>query len=168
MKDINSNIARFLLYLEAEKNSSKHTLINYKIDLKEFFDCISAKPVGKIDYIDIRKFLPALKERKYSKSSISRKLACVRSFFKFLSRENIVEANRAVSISTPKRERKLPLFLELNEVESLLESAGDLVTHAVDELSGPPAAFLPPVPLLVGIGPAYHLDDDSVLVGLGI
>jgi tyrosine recombinase XerC len=119
---MNTYVARFLTYLEVERNASEHTLINYKIDLKEFFDILKDKSVVQIDYIDIRKFLAALKEQNYSKSSISRKLACVRSFFKFLSRENIIKANPAVSIATPKRDKKLPLFLELKEIECLLEA----------------------------------------------
>jgi tyrosine recombinase XerC len=113
---------QFLTYLEIEKNASQHTLINYKIDLTEFADSLKKKPIESADYLDIRNFLAALKARQYSKSSISRKLACVRSFFKFLSRENIIKANPAVSVSTPKRDKKLPLFLELKEVESLLEA----------------------------------------------
>ena len=117
---------RFLMYLEAEKNCSPHTLVNYKIDLKELFGSVGEKSVTNISYLDIRKFLATLREKKYSKNSISRKLACVRSFFKFLSRENIIQTNPAVSISTPKRDRKLPLFLDMTEVESLLDApSGD-------------------------------------------
>lgn len=119
---MNTYIERFLTYLEIERNASEHTLINYKIDLKEFFDILKDKLVTSIDYLDIRRFLAALKAKEYSKSSISRKLACVRSFFKYLSRENIITANPAVSISTPKRDKKLPLFLELKEVEDLLDA----------------------------------------------
>lgn len=119
---MNTYIERFLTYLEIERNASEHTLINYKIDLKEFFDILKDKCVTSIEYLDIRRFLAALKAKEYSKSSISRKLACVRSFFKYLSRENIITANPAVSISTPKRDKKLPLFLELKEIENLLDA----------------------------------------------
>jgi len=136
---MNMYVMRFLRYLEVERNASEHTLINYKIDLKEFFDVLKDRSIVQIDYIDIRKFLAALKEQQYSKSSISRKLACVRSFFKYLSRENVIKANPAVSISTPKRDKKLPLFLDLSEVESLLEapagnSEAELRDKAIMEL----------------------------------
>ncbi len=119
---MNRYSVRFLLYLEAERNCSPHTLVNYKIDLKEFFECVGSKNIETISYLDIRKFLASLREKKYSKSSISRKLACVRSFFKFLSRENIIKTNPTVSVSTPKRDRKLPLFLDIKEIENLLEA----------------------------------------------
>lgn len=119
---MNRNITRFLVYLEGEKNASEHTTKNYKIDLREFFAFLKDKEVYSIDYLDIRRFLSHLREKQYSKSSVSRKLACLRSFFKFLARENIIPSNPAASISTPKKDKKLPLFLELEEVEKLLEA----------------------------------------------
>jgi integrase/recombinase XerC len=136
---MNIYVERFLTYLEIERNASEHTLINYRIDLKEFFDSVKDKLITTIDYIDIRRFLATLKEKEYSKSSISRKLACVRSFFKYLSRENIITANPAVSIATPKRDKKLPLFLELKEIEGLLDaphgnSESELRDKAIMEL----------------------------------
>lgn len=119
---MNQYVSKFLIYLKAERDASPHTVTNYSIDLKEFFEVIGKKAVDRIDYVDIRKFLATLRERNYSKSSVSRKLACIRSFFKYLSRENIIKSNPAVSVSTPKRERKLPSFLEQSEVEHLLDA----------------------------------------------
>jgi site-specific recombinase XerD len=115
-------IDRFMTYLSAERNASVHTMINYQVDLREFKGVVGKKEVLAIDYLEIRRFLAHLKERNYSKSTISRKLACLRSFFKFLVRENVIENNPASSVATPKRDKRLPHFLEESEVGTLLEA----------------------------------------------
>lgn len=115
-------LTRFAEYLEAERNASTHTIKNYKIDLRDFFSFIQDKPIASIDYLEIRRFLGILKEKHYQKSTISRKLACLRSFFKFLARENLLKVNPASGIQSPKREKRLPECLELKEVENLLEA----------------------------------------------
>ena len=115
-------VSDFLNFLEAEKNASPHTLKNYAIDLREFFDFLKKKNAVEITYLDIRSFLAFLKSQNYSKSSVARKLACIRSFFKYLSRENVLVSNPAPGIQTPKRDKKLPLFLAADEVASLLEA----------------------------------------------
>lgn len=112
----------FLDFLENEKNASEHTVKNYAIDLREFLQPLGSKAIHDIHYLDIRTFLAALKGKSYSRSSISRKLACLRSFFKYLVRENVLQANPAAEISTPKREKKLPRFLDPQEVVHLLEA----------------------------------------------
>lgn len=113
---------QFLLYLQGEKNASPHTVKNYGVDLAEFITVTGETPAREVDYLAIRKFLAHLKEKGYSKSTISRKLACLRSFFKFLTRENVIANNPAVGIATPKREKKLPSFLEIQEIENLLDA----------------------------------------------
>jgi tyrosine recombinase XerC len=115
---------RFLLYLDGEKNASPHTIKNYAIDLAEFFAFVGERRAAEIDYLEIRKFLAHLKGKSYSKSTISRKLACLRSFFKFLVRENLLSANPASAVATPKREKRLPVFLDVEEVTRLLDAAG--------------------------------------------
>jgi site-specific recombinase XerD len=112
---------RFLQFLEAEKNASPHTIKNYRSDLREFIAFLGKRSLQEIDYLMIRKFLAHLKDREALKSTISRKLACLKSFFKYLTREGLVETNPASSIATPKRERRLPSFLEVNEVAHLIE-----------------------------------------------
>ncbi|MFA6599725.1 MAG: tyrosine recombinase XerC [Candidatus Omnitrophota bacterium] len=115
-------IKAFLEFLSAEKEASGHTTKNYHVDLREFCETLGAKEVAEIGPLDIRAFLAVLKERAYSKSSISRKLACLRSFFKYLVRENVLKASPAAHIASPKRDKRLPRFLDLNEVTSLLEA----------------------------------------------
>ncbi len=121
---MDSHADRFLNFLEAEKNASPHTIKNYRSDLREFFEFLgNSCSLRDINYLAIRKFLAFLKEKEDLKSTMSRKLACLKSFFKYLTREHLVEANPASSIVTPKRDRRLPSFLELNETERLIEAA---------------------------------------------
>lgn len=114
----------FLSFLNTEKNASSHTVKNYSIDLREFCLFLGDKAPDQISYLDIRSFLAHLKSANYSKSSISRRLACLRSFFKFLARENHLKVNPAAGITTPKRDRRLPHFLDQQEIEKLLEAPG--------------------------------------------
>ncbi len=113
---------RFLQFLETEKNASTHTVKNYDVDLREFVQVLNGKDLREVTYLDVRSFLAWLTSRKYSKNSISRKLACIRSFFKYMVREGGAPANPAVEVSTPKREKQLPKFLDVKEVTHLLEA----------------------------------------------
>ena len=115
-------VHKFISYLEIEKNASSHTITNYKIDLRGFSESIKDKPIENVTHIDVRLFLAKLKEKNFSKSSVARKIAALRSFFKFLYREGLIKANPAVGLSTPKIEKKLPLFLDTSDVVKLLES----------------------------------------------
>ncbi|HRY84977.1 MAG TPA: site-specific integrase, partial [Candidatus Omnitrophota bacterium] len=115
-------VEEFLGFLATEKGASEHTTKNYGIDLREFIKFLEEKDLKDLSYLDIRSFLAFLKTRNYSKSSISRKLACLRSFFKYLVRENILAQNPAAGIATPKKEKRLPSFLNPEEVSKLLES----------------------------------------------
>ncbi|MBI4368554.1 MAG: tyrosine recombinase XerC [Candidatus Omnitrophica bacterium] len=117
-----ASIERFLHFLEAEKNASPHTIKNYRSDLAEFFRFLGTVKVSDVNYLAIRRFLAHLKEKEFLRSTVSRKLACLKSFFKYLTREHLVENNPASGIATPKKERRLPSFLEMKEVEHLLES----------------------------------------------
>ena len=119
---VNSYIDRFLRFLEAEKNASPHTIKNYRSDLIEFFRFLGKSSLGDINYLAIRRFLAYLKEKEFLRSTVSRKLACLKSFFKYLTREHLLNTNPASGIATPKRERRLPSFLETKEVEHLLEA----------------------------------------------
>jgi integrase/recombinase XerC len=119
---MSAQVQQFLNFLMSEKNASPHTVKNYQIDLRVFFSFLKQKPVSEITYLDIRAFLADLKTQGFSKSTMSRKLACVRSFFKFLARENILTANPASGIATPKRDKRLPSFLNDDEILKLLEA----------------------------------------------
>ncbi len=115
-------VKNFLSFLETEKNASTHTVKNYAVDLREFSVFNRGKNIVEISYLDIRSFLAHLKEKSYTRSSISRKLACLRSYFKYLARENVIKTSPASDIATPKREKKLPQFLNQEEITHLLEA----------------------------------------------
>ena len=119
---MDKRVEDFLGFLSTEKGASDHTVKNYAIDLREFMKFLDGKDLKELTYLDIRALLAFLKTREYSKSSIARKLACLRSFFKYLVRENILTQNPASGIATPKKEKKLPSFLNLDEVTKLLDA----------------------------------------------
>jgi integrase/recombinase XerC len=111
----------FLIFLRSEQNVSPHTLRSYTRDLTDFLKFIDKKPKD-IDNLDIRSFLASLHHSRLKKSSISRKLASIRSFFKFLHREGYVKKNPAKLVSSPKLPKELPRFLSIDEVFYLMES----------------------------------------------
>ncbi|MBI4115561.1 MAG: tyrosine recombinase XerC [Candidatus Omnitrophica bacterium] len=118
-------VRQFFSYLEAARGASPHTIKNYGTDLKEFFSFLTGKSLAEVDTLLIRSFLAHLKSRGQSKATLSRKLAALRSFFKYLARENHLKTNPVLGISTPKREKKLPHFLDLGEVTHLLEAPSE-------------------------------------------
>jgi tyrosine recombinase XerC len=115
-------IQKFITYLKIEKNASPHTLTNYEIDLKEFNNSVKDKELGGITHVDVRLFLARLKEKNFSKRSVARKMACLRSFFRFLCREGYLKSSPAAGLQTPKLDKRLPFFLNANEVVKLIES----------------------------------------------
>ncbi len=115
-------VRQFFNYLEAGRGASPHTIKNYGTDLREFFQFLNGKLLDQVDGLLIRGFLAQVKSRGCSKSTLSRKLAAIRSFFKYLARENRIRSNPVLGISTPKRDKKLPRFLDLGEVTHLLEA----------------------------------------------
>lgn len=115
-------IQKFITYLKIEKNASQYTLTNYQIDLKEFNNSLKAKPLESVTHVDVRLFLARMKEKKFSKRTVARKMATLRSFFKFLCREGYIKSNPAIGLHTPKLERRLPLFLDTDQVVKLIES----------------------------------------------
>lgn len=115
-------IEKFIRYLEIEKNASNHTILNYKLDLTSFKDFLGELDWQKIDYLAIRRYLAELKSKNLLQRTISRKLSCIRSFFRFLSREGLIKDNPALSILSPKQEKHLPDFLTEEEVLRLIEA----------------------------------------------
>jgi integrase/recombinase XerC len=124
-------IHQFIHYLATEKNASPHTCRNYLRDLEQFEGFlrrsgIFVSPQGeivieKVDRLAIRKYLSFL-YRKNKKSSIARKLSTLRSFFRYLVREQIISSNPAKPVSTPKIEKLLPTALTVDEAFRLVES----------------------------------------------
>jgi len=116
-------IEKFIRYLEIEKNYSAHTILNYKLDLKGFRRFLGETAIEKADYLLLRKYLAALKERNLGARSMGRHISCLRSFFKFLTREGILKQNPILVLSSPKIDKHLPQFLTEGEVTRLIEEA---------------------------------------------
>ena len=113
---------KFFTYLEVEKNYSSHTTLNYRIDLEEFARFLGGMTVETVAYPDLRRFLAQLKGRNLKPRSLARKLSSLRSFFKFLQREKIIQSNPAKLLVTPKLDKPLPHFMSEEEVVQLIES----------------------------------------------
>lgn len=118
-------INNFLEYLEYQKNYSKHTIKNYADDLNLFLNFAKENKITsfkEIDYSFIRLYLKRLYDLKYEAKSISRFISALKSLFKYLCHQNIISDNPMILISSPKVEKKLPKYLEYNEVERLLKA----------------------------------------------
>ncbi len=117
-------LQQFLSYLEIERNYSPHTVLNYKVDLEEFWSFLnrSSLSLKRVDYPVLRRYLSELKGKQYKPRSLARKLSSLRSLFKFLERESQIESNPALSLTSPKLDKKLPQFLDEQEMVRFVES----------------------------------------------
>jgi integrase/recombinase XerC len=145
-------IQEFLSYLQFEKRFSEHTAKCYGADLAQFSEFLTGRAecgegetfsggfgeggtavatetrvqvdqmLLTVDVNSVRAYMSLLNEKQYSKSTIARKLATLRSFYKFLIKRNKVSASPVIAIRTPKQEKKLPRFLEYEEIKRLLET----------------------------------------------
>ena len=118
-------VAQFLKHLQMERGASPHTLKGYREDLiaaaEYFADETGASPdPGTITAVDLRGFLAALHDAGYAKTSIARKLASLRSFYKFGQREGWAATNPARALRNPRKGRSLPHFLTTDQIGALL------------------------------------------------
>lgn len=116
------HIERFINYLRIEKNSSEHTVKNYSVDIAQFRSFCGDKDLNDIDHILFRRFLAEIRQKGYSKRTIARKLASLRTFFKFLYREGLTKTNPMSAITTPKLDKRLPRVLGCEKVAQLVQS----------------------------------------------
>ncbi len=114
-----------------ERNVSPHTLRNYMSDLQQFHDFLAPADedgnrrhidIQQVDNITIREYLATLYEKKKKKTSIARKLATLRTFFKFLCREEVLKLNPARLVTSPRLDKKLPVTLSVDDVIRFIES----------------------------------------------
>lgn len=115
-------VLEFLKYIDLEKNYSNYTLINYKDDLSFYLDFLNKESIDVLDsdYKVIRNYLSYMYNKKYSSKTISRHISSLRSFYKYMIKENYIVKNPMTLISNPKQESKLPHFLYYNELETIL------------------------------------------------
>lgn len=119
-------IDQFLAYLAVERNVSPHTLKAYRTDLEMFRQFVvqdqgAETGVEEVTHLAIRRYL-ALLHREHAKSSIGRKLSAIRAFYKYLLRQGGIRKNPAELVSTPKKEKRVPFHLNIDEITALVEA----------------------------------------------
>jgi len=122
-------VAAFLEHIEKERNDSPHTIVAYRGDLRSFVDFLggyyggSEWTWGGVDRLAMRGFMFHLTRQGLSKRSIARALSAVRSFYRFMHRDERVAANPARGVSTPRLEKRLPGYLDRAQIDLLFQIA---------------------------------------------
>src|SRR3989475_2905859 len=117
---IEKAVDQFLRVLR-ERNSSSHTIKAYAGDLEDFSRYMGSRDWKAIDHVAIRGFLSHLYEKGLSKASVARSLAAVRSLYRWLAQEGVVDQNPAALVATPKLAKKLPRVPTIEEINSVLD-----------------------------------------------
>ena len=115
-------VSKYLNYLRVVKNASEHTLRNYSLDLegfKDFFESQAPLQVSAVDKRSIRAYLASLASKNASKKTVLRRLSSLRSFFKFLVKERLIQHNPLDEIDSPKLEKKIPPSVTYAMIERL-------------------------------------------------
>ena len=127
-----NSIESFMLTLEKERNFSLHTIKAYKNDLNRFNyflnNTLSRKKLAKINRNDIRKFLAEEYDNGYSSKTVARRLATIKSYFKYLVKTELIQENISIHINSPKVPKKLPNFVDKNLIDTLMKTPS-LDTH---------------------------------------
>ncbi|CDO02244.1 Tyrosine recombinase XerC [Oceanobacillus picturae] len=124
MLNFDEAIKAFTSYLQIEKNASPYTVKYYQNDLEIFFAFLQGEGIadlGDVDQKVVRIYLTMLYNKQLSRRSVSRKISTLRSFYKYLERENVLFSNPFVHISLPRTESPVPGFLYKQELEKLFE-----------------------------------------------
>lgn len=123
---INSNskqdLEDFKSYITAEKNFSKHTARAYCSDILSFLVWMDCDSCEEVNFSKIRDYLHFIQKFNYKKTTIARKIASLRTFYKYLYRERKVNSNPAMNLNNPKRPKSLPKFLTPQEIEQILNN----------------------------------------------
>jgi len=115
-------VEEFKTYLSVEKNFSEHTLSAYCSDIISYILWLNGEDCTKVKFEKLRDYLHFIQRFEYKKTTIARKTASIRTFYKFLFREKYTDTNPAISLSAPKRPKPLPKFLTPEEVEQILNN----------------------------------------------
>lgn len=135
MESLAEQIRAFCTYLETERNVSPHTLAAYRCDLEQLTAFVrrergATAAAGDLDHLLLRRYL-ALLGKSAKKSSLGRKLAAIRSFYTYLLRRGSVDKNPAELIATPKKEKRLPLHLNIDQATALMEAPAEESKHVL-------------------------------------
>ncbi len=126
MMGLNANskqdLEDFKTYILAEKNFSKHTAKAYCSDILSYLVWMDDTSCENVNFSKVREYLHFIQKFNYKKTTIARKIASIRTFYKFLYRERKVDSNPAMNLITPKRPKSLPKFLTQQEIELILNN----------------------------------------------
>jgi integrase/recombinase XerC len=114
-------VERFLTFIRTEKNVSEHTLRAYRKDLDIFLQESSVKDIRDTDVLDVRGYVASQVSKGLNKSTVSRRLSSLKSFFNYLCREGIMDSNPAKIVPSPKSAQKAPFFLTVDDAFGLVE-----------------------------------------------
>ena len=119
-------LKNYLDYIQGAKNVSPHTVHNYRRDIEQFIEFLRRLKPGAFTLSDVdtymaRRYLASLISGEYSRKTLARHIASLRSFCRYLCREQLIDTNPFVGIRTPKLERRLPQFLDVPEIDALLK-----------------------------------------------
>lgn len=121
-KNSKRDLEDFRGYILVEKNFSEHTAKAYCSDVLEYIIWLDEIDCAEADFAKIREYLHFMQKYNYKKTTVARKIASIRTFYKFLFREKKIESNPAENIISPKRPKSLPKFLSKEEVEDILNN----------------------------------------------
>jgi integrase/recombinase XerC len=122
-KIINKELQTFIDYLKFEKRYARNTIESYDSDLRFFFSYLSVQYevtlISEVHASMIRGWLASMKEQNQSAKSINRRISAVKSFYRFLERKGLISANPAVMVTAPKVSKRLPVYVEMKDMETL-------------------------------------------------
>ncbi|MFZ4798247.1 MAG: tyrosine-type recombinase/integrase [Bacteroidia bacterium] len=137
--DLSNLIKQFLQYIEFEKKHSKHTLISYQTDLLQFENYLQhiyqINSIEIINHQQVKSWLVHMINEGIKNKSINRKISTLKSFYNFLLREQIVSINPLEKIQAPKMDKRLPEFVELAAMETLLDD-NEFQKHFTPDFEG--------------------------------
>lgn len=116
----------FLEYIQLDKNYSPHTVKEYESDLQQFLQFLQAEGISsfeEVEYVHARLFVTKLYDQKLARTTISRKISAIRTFFSYLSKELQVNSDAFQALFHPKQQKKLPQFFYEEELQALFEAA---------------------------------------------
>lgn len=112
----------FKIYLEVERNFSKHTIRAYESDILAYLIWLDNIPAESANHAKIKEYLLFIQRFNYSKTTLSRKISAIRTFYRFLYRERVVDSNPVAGLHSPKKSKNLPKFLTSTEIEQILNN----------------------------------------------
>lgn len=121
-KEAKQNLDDFKSYILVEKNFSEHTAKAYYADILSYLIWLGDENCESVNFSKVREYLHFMQKFNYKKTTVARKIASIRTFYKYLHREKKVETNPAENLISPKRPKSLPKFLTIDEIEQILSN----------------------------------------------